>query len=277
VVLDVESLDSTVFRRMRATGERAISDFEVAATDALTRAACLRADLLLACSAADATELRAMVPDTPIEIVPNAVDVAFFDGLGSPPRRLPPIVTFTGLLAYWPNADACGHFVDEILPQLEARVGPVIFQIVGRVPPAPVVSRADGQRVRLAADVPDIRPWLAASDVIVVPLRAGSGTRVKILEAFAAGRPVVSTRIGCEGLDVEPGRHLLVADEPEAFAAATARVLGDVVLADRLTRHAGQLVRERFDERAVTETLRLRYRELGVRDGRPHPTRGVGA
>jgi glycosyltransferase involved in cell wall biosynthesis len=190
--------------------------------------------------------------------------VSFFDDLGPPPRQDPRRITFVGLLAYWPNADACVHFVEAIRPGIERRVGDVTFQIVGRVPPASVMSLADGARVRVAADVPDIRPFLAVSDVLVVPLRAGSGTRLKILEGFAAGRPVVSTSIGCEGLDVTAGRQLLVADEPDDFATAVARAATDAACADAMIREARALVRERYDVPAIQRGLRAHYRELAA-------------
>jgi polysaccharide biosynthesis protein PslH len=262
VVLDIENVDTMLFRRMRAAGEATVSDFELAATDALLGTACRRADLVLACSEPDAAALRLLAPETRIEIVPNGVDLQRFDSPGPPPRHTPRIVTFTGLLAYWPNADACEYFVGDILPRLERIVPAVTFQIVGRVPPANVVLLADGTRVRLAADVPDIRPWLAASDVLVVPLRAGSGTRLKILDGFAARRPVVSTSIGCEGLDVEDERHLLVADDPASFAGATARAITDAALADRLVEAGHALAQTRYDVPVICAAITALYREM---------------
>jgi glycosyltransferase involved in cell wall biosynthesis len=264
VVVDIENYDTAVLRQRQAADGTTVTAFEVAATDALLRTVCGRADAVVACSEPDARQLRALAPEARVEIIPNGVDVTWFDGLAPPPRATPPVVLFTGLLAYWPNADACVHFAEAVLPRIERLAGPVAFQIVGRVPPASVVSLADGVRVRLAADVPDIRPWLAAADVLVVPLRAGSGTRLKILEGFAAGRPVVSTAIGCEGLDVEPGRHLLVADDPEVFASAVANLLADRTVADRLVAEARALVRARYAVPIVSGALRVLYRELAA-------------
>jgi polysaccharide biosynthesis protein PslH len=262
VVLDIDSLEGVVLQRMRDAGAAAVSSFAVAATDALTRFACERADLVLACSDVDAAAIREAVPAARVEVVPNGVDVAALDGMGPIPRNTPPVVTFTGFLSYWPNADACTWFADEILPRVRARVGHVVFRVVGRVPPADVMDLALREGIEVIPDVPAMHPYFAAADVLVAPIRAGSGTRVKILEAFAAGRPVVSTSVGCEGLPVTSGEQLLIADEPDGFADAVAELIANRPLAARLAAAASVLVRSTFDLPVVGARLRETYRSL---------------
>lgn len=256
VVLDIDSLDDVVFRRMQETDAAAASAFDVAATEALTRDVCRRSDLVLACSDVDASYIRSLTPDARVEVSANGIDAARFSSLAPAAAAVEPVVTFTGFLAYWPNADACRFLLNDVLPPLRRLVPDVRVRIVGRVPPTEVVELARLHGVELHADVPDILPWFEASHVMVAPIRAGSGTRLKILEAFAARRPVVSTTVGCEGLDVQHDQHLLVADTADAFAGAIARVLTERGLASRLTDSAHQLLLHRYERQTLAAQLR---------------------
>jgi glycosyltransferase involved in cell wall biosynthesis len=262
VVLDIDSLDAPIFARMRSAGATGTSAFDVEATEALTRSACARADLVLACSEVDAGHIRRIAPTAHVRVVENALPTDRYAAVADRPPLASPIVTFTGLLGYWPNADACAFFVDAIWPRVLARAAPAVFRIVGRVPPTAVVDLTRSPSVELHADVEDILPWFEASRVMVAPIRAGSGTRLKILEAFAAGRPVVSTSIGCEGLDVVHGEHLFIADDPDAFAECVVRLLQDAALWRRLATAALALVRQRYDVEVAGAQLRAHYEML---------------
>jgi glycosyltransferase involved in cell wall biosynthesis len=265
VLLDVDSIESRVLETLRDAGVETITDLDIAAVRALERHAFARADAVLACSSKDAAAITRMAPGARVSVVPNTIDVRSFPSrpLVSPGRR--PIVLFTGFLAYRPNADACAHFVHDILPSVEREAGPVTFRMVGRLPPGEVVALAGTPGVELHADVPDIRPWLADADVVVVPLRAGSGTRLKILEAFAAGRPVVSTPLGCEGLAVADGTHLLVAGSAGDFASLVVRVLRDRALSASLVSAARTLVERTYDREPMAANLRAIVHRLGPR------------
>jgi glycosyltransferase involved in cell wall biosynthesis len=157
----------------------------------------------------------------------------------------PPVVTFQGTLRYPPNADAARFLATDIGPRLRALVPDARIRLVGLAPPA-ISDLDDPPTVTLTGQVPDITDELARADVIVIPVRYGSGTRVKILEAFAHRIPVVSTTIGAEGLDVSDGVHLLVADGAEAVAAACARLLHDATLRHDLVEAAHSLYMERY-------------------------------
>ena len=185
--------------------------------------------------------------------VPIAVDatgVRPIDTLTAEPRLL-----FLGGLHWPPNADALATFVTQMWPRVRRAVPNATLTSVGRDdhPVAEECRAAPG--VSITGWVPDIDPFVERSRVLVVPMRAGSGMRVKILEAMARGVPVVSTTVGCEGIDVEPGRHLLVADAPDAFADAVIQVLKDDRLAQSLSRAARSLVLDRYDVPAVSSLV----------------------
>jgi glycosyltransferase involved in cell wall biosynthesis len=176
-------------------------------------------DLVVTPSAHDAR----MLPGD-VRVIPNGVDSQRFQ-----PTPVPagPRMVFTGALHTLPNREGIVWFCSEIWPRIRAQVPEAQLDIVGSRPPSEVIAleRLDG--VTVHADVPTVEPFLARARVAVVPLRIGSGSRLKVLEALAAGRPVVGTSIGVEGLDAVPGRHLLVEDEPEMFAGAVVRLLAD--------------------------------------------------
>ncbi len=206
----------------RAAGSRLLWAEEVRRWRSLHRRIADRAAAVVVCSDLDAR--RTALPRT--RVVPNG-----YPDPGVPERRprpsgTPPVVLFQGTLRYPPNADAARFLVDDVAPLLRSQVPDVQIRLVGLASPA-VAALHDPPRVVVAGQVPDIAVELAGADVVVVPLRFGSGTRVKILEAFAHRVPVVSTTLGAEGLHAEPGEHLLTADSAAGLAAACAQLLGD--------------------------------------------------
>jgi glycosyltransferase involved in cell wall biosynthesis len=135
--------------------------------------------------------------------------------------------------------------------------------------PLPDVLQLAGDGVHVTGYVKDVLPYYEQTAVSIVPLRAGGGTRLKILESMALGRPVVSTSIGCEGLDVIDGRHLLIADDPKSFADKTVRLLTDSVLFQHIATEARQLVVNRYDWDIIAHQLMDIYSELVQRAARP--------
>jgi glycosyltransferase involved in cell wall biosynthesis len=134
-------------------------------------------------------------------------------------------LVFVGMLAYWPNEDAVLYFYREILPLIMRELPDVTLWIVGKDPPRSLLNLHDGERVHVVANVPDIAPYVQRSMLSVVPLRVGGGTRLKILESLALGTPVISTTVGAEGLDLEDGKQLLLANTPDVFAAHVVALL----------------------------------------------------
>jgi hypothetical protein len=170
--------------------------------------------------------------------------------VGNPAADGPPVVLFQGTLLYAPNIDAAQWLATAIAPLIRAAAPATEVRLVGR-PSTNVEALHSPGAVTVVGQVPTMEEELARATVAAVPLRYGSGTRVKILESFAHRVPVVSTTLGAEGLDVEDGVHLLVADSPEDFAAATVRLLGDPELRVRLADAAEALYLERYDSRVA--------------------------
>jgi glycosyltransferase involved in cell wall biosynthesis len=220
-------------RRQRWLYRRELADarrFEAAMVDAY--------DTVCVPSEVDAAALPGEVV-----VVPNGVDTARFRPTAVPSE---PTVVFTGTLSWGPNVEGLTWFCTEVLPLVRARVPHVRVDIVGRQPLPEVRELARHPGVSLHADVPTIVPWLAGARAAVVPLRIGSGTRLKALEAMAAGRPVVGTTVGLDGLGLDAGRHALVADDASSFAAAVSDVLLDEALARRLAAEGARYARASF-------------------------------
>ena len=180
-----------------------------------------------------------------VHTVPNGVDCAAFADLPTGREGLP-VVMFLGTMSWGPNASAARFLAREVLPALRARVPDVVLTIVGRDPPADLFALNGSPGIEVTGSVPDVKPYLLRASVLAVPLDAGGGTRLKILEAFAAGLPVVSTAVGAEGIAAEPGVHFALAERPE-FAGATAELLADRGGASRMAERARELAREVYD------------------------------
>jgi glycosyltransferase involved in cell wall biosynthesis len=166
-----------------------------------------------------------------------------------------PRLVFVGWMYYPPNEDAAEFLVRDVVPELRRALGDDFeVRIVGRAP-AHIHALGNQPNVTVTGFVDDLEAELRAADVAIVPLRDGAGTRIKILEAFAHGVPVVSTRIGAAGLAIEDGRHLLLADDPHGLADACARVINDVVLRTELVQTARELVEARYDWRLIESQI----------------------
>jgi sugar transferase (PEP-CTERM/EpsH1 system associated) len=181
---------------------------------------------VLVTSAREASLLKASLPNTSVHVVPNGVDLENFRDAHNV-RELDDCIVFTGSMQYYPNIDAVLHFARECWPLIRSKAPRATWAIVGRNPPSSVLKLGNVPGITVTGSVPDVRSYLAAATVAIAPLRIGSGTRLKILEALAMKKAVVSTSRGCEGLDVVPGTHLIMADQPEAFAQCVVDLLQD--------------------------------------------------
>lgn len=189
------------------------------------RHVCRRAALGMACSKNDRRRLRSLCPELPVTVVPNVVDISRYVPQGDGEDST---IIFQGALDWFPNRDAVRFFAARILPILRESISTIGFVVAGRNPPASLLNRFRGvPEIQFTGTVSDMRSEIAKAVVCVVPLRIGSGTRLKILEAAAMAKPIVSTRIGAEGLDFVDGEEILLADEPREFARAVADLLAD--------------------------------------------------
>lgn len=225
-----------------------------------------RSTACLAVSEAEATDLRTLAPQTPVYVVPNGVDTTEFappipptggDKRGDELRRTD--LLFFGTLGYRPNVDAVVYFCREMLPHIQTRRPDVTLNIIGAYAPPEVVALGNRPGVRYLGFVADVRPYLWQAAICIVPLRGGGGTRLKILEALAAGCPVVSTTIGAEGLELVDGRDLLIADDPLSFARRVLQLLAEPNQARSLARQGRQTVAVRYDWQVIAPQLEEAY------------------
>ena len=193
-------------------------------------------------------------------IVANGVDVDYFQ-----PRPeiavQPDTLLFVGALDWFPNQDGVVHFAEAILPLIRAQRPACRFQVVGRRPSRALVQRLSRVAgVELVGEVPDVRPFMAAASQLVVPLRVGGGSRIKIIESLAMDKAVVATPVGAEGLQAVSGTHLLLADTPESFARTAVQLLQTPAQAQRLGRAGGRWARELYNWDDCAQALEAAWR-----------------
>lgn len=211
-----------------------------------------RSRLILQCSAGDAQLTRQLVPQAAVEVLGNGVDGRYFQPDATVAKAASPQIVFTAGFGYQPNVEAVTWFLNRVLPLVRLRIPQAGFLFAGSQAQrlAESLQTAPGMAldgVEWISDPPDIRPAFSRGLVYVVPLLCGGGSRLKILEAMSMRVPVVSTSVGAEGVPYENGRHLLLADGAEAFAAAVVRLLQDAALRQHLTEQAAEFVRESWD------------------------------
>ncbi len=211
---------------------------------------CRRFSRVVTVSDTDRQCLLEAAPDLcNIDVIPNGVDTDRYDAASWAPMH--GSLIYNGALTYGANLDAVRYYADQIYPLLSEDVPEIELRVTGRYDNVDLNGLANCPGIKLTGYVDDIRPELAKSSVCIVPLRQGGGSRLKILEAMAAGVPVVSTSIGVEGLDVTDRVHLLIADSPIEFAEAVSTIINDRNLAAGLSKNARQLVEEKYDWSAI--------------------------
>jgi glycosyltransferase involved in cell wall biosynthesis len=248
-VLFQHNVESTIWRRHFETqtnsAKRAFFRRQWQRMLKYEQAACAEFDAVVAVSKVDRNLMLRDFGLAEVYEVPTGVDTDFFRPLSSAPGASE--LVFTGSMDWMPNEDAILYFTREILPRIELAVPDVTLRIVGRNPSARLAAlAASNRRIILTGSVEDVRPYINHGTASIVPIRIGGGTRLKIFEAMAMERPVISTSIGAEGLPVRDREELLLADTPEDFAAAVIGVLTDAHLAKKLGQQARKSVCERF-------------------------------
>lgn len=218
------------------------------------QACCVRSAAVLVCSEQDRSMMQEFCPSTPAVVVPNTIDVESYTEI---PESDPNTIVYSGSMDWFPNRDAVEYFAFQILPVLRRLKPDIRFIVAGRTAPEEYRKRFDNMPgVEFTGTVPDMRVEIGKAAVCVVPLRIGSGTRLKILEAGAMGKPMVSTRVGAEGLDFENGREIILSDEPEEFARAVAGLLENQNLRKQLGTAARKRVLESYSFSSLRYALR---------------------
>lgn len=249
-IVDTHNIDSVTMSRYARTMPSFVRRLYARVTASrfrsFERRTFMEAALVWVCSEPERELLGRTLPGSNVRVVPNGVDTAAMAPSGRAAER--GRLVFFGRLDYFPNVDGLEFFARDILPLIRRRRPDVELHVVGQAATETVRGlAATDSGVRLRGRVDDVRPVLEEAEVVVVPLRAGGGTRLKILEALSMARAVVSTPVGAEGLDLESGRDLLLADSAERFADAVVRLLEDATARRELGEHGRATVVARYD------------------------------
>jgi polysaccharide biosynthesis protein PslH len=236
LVIDEHNLEYELHRRLinveRGLARKAYNALEYAKLRVEEPRAWRRARACLVTSAREKFLVQRHARHTTVSVVPNGIDLSYYDAFTSQRAESDSIV-FIGRMHYRPNADAAVYFAQRVLPMVVQERPAATFCIIGKDPP-PEVRGLASRNVVVTGEVEDVRGYLGRAAVVVAPIRAGSGTRLKILEALAMRKAVVSTQLAAEGLELRAGEHLLVAEEDRTFARDVLRVMHDEALAARL-------------------------------------------
>jgi sugar transferase (PEP-CTERM/EpsH1 system associated) len=257
-VIFTHNVEATIWRRhyQVATNPlwKAISWLEWRRMEAAERRYLRLADRVLTVSDTDRDAFAPFVDPGKLKVIPTGVDVDYFQPL--PVEETPHSLVFTGSMDWLPNEDAILYFVDAILPLIKQQCPDVSLEVVGRSPSNKLQALAAPEKsIRLTGWVEDIRPFVARGSVCIVPLRIGGGTRLKIFEAMAMSKAVVSTTVGAEGLPVRNGENILLADTPRDFASSVISLLNDSNGRKRLGTSARTLVLENYSWPKVAEVF----------------------
>ncbi|BDD87615.1 glycosyltransferase family 4 protein [Desulfofustis limnaeus] len=217
-------------------------------------------DINIMMSERDAAELLSIEPLCSTVIVPNGVDLEYFTMCKDIQEN---IIIYTGGMNMFANKDAVLHFITDIWPIVKHKVPNARFVVIGQDPPSELLSQSRlDPSIQVLGYVDDIRPYVAKAAVYVVPIRVGGGTRLKVLDALAQGKAIVSTSIGCEGIGVTDGHDILIEDDDKEFALRVIDLLGDQALRNQLGLRARHLAESRYGWESVGVVLQAAYSSL---------------
>lgn len=261
-ILDLLGIESSVMKRYaekeRHWLKRMYAEITSKKLAEYEREVCGRFTHCLVCSEEDRLLLRKVAPIESVSVIPNGVDLETYSPNGAavlPNNR----IVFVGRMDYHANVSGVRWFCEKILPLIRARRPNVLFQIVGGEPTKEVRSLAVAGQVEVTGFVEDVRPYLREATVVVVPLQVGGGTRLKVMEALAMGKPVVSTTVGAEGIAVVPERHILMADDPGEMVRQIFRALDSPPLRRQLGAEGRRLVEDRYSWNTIGQHLEQIY------------------
>jgi len=268
VILDAADVEAAIHEDLARTagrGERAVRAALARRVAQVEEDAARSVDQIWACSEHDADLIRARYGAVPVSVVPNTVDVVSLCGERRA-RAGAPTVVYPATFSYPPNEEAALSLITEVHPLVQRHSRSALLNLVGAEPTAAMhAAAARTSGVTITGPVPDTRPWLWAATAMAAPLRHGSGTRIKLLEAFAAGVPVVTTTKGAEGLEVVDGEHVLIAHSPQEFADAIGDLHASSESSLALTARARQLVDSRYSTTAARRAVGSALAQLPVR------------
>jgi glycosyltransferase involved in cell wall biosynthesis len=261
IVSDAQNVEWDIIQRgkLETRNMRRYFDFSMMGTFVRKDevACCRDSSVVMAVSHHDQLLFRKDLPDTPMIVVPNGVDTDYFTSQNPKPEK-DGLIIFTGAMDYFPNQQAAKIMIKSILPLIHQSIPSAQLVIMG-ANPSQSLRKLASSHVVITGRVEDVRPWLSQAQVAVVPLRIGGGTRLKILEAMAMNTPVVSTPLGCEGLEVVHGVNILIADDHKSFAQSVVKLLVDQKLRRLLSQRGRALVVERYRWDIIGESQETSY------------------
>lgn len=262
-ILDAHNVEYEIFKRISETDRSVLRgwynrrEYKKVRKEELAILGCQ--DALLVTSARDRDLIAEDLPHIRQHVIPNGVDVGYFKASEVTPE--PHTLVFTGTMAYQPNSVGMLFFLDEVFPSILREIPDAKIYIVGNKPPPELMNRAS-DNVIVTGLVDDVRPYMDRASVVVVPLLAGSGTRLKILEALSMRKPVVTTTIGGEGIELVHGESAMIADDPEDFAQNVVQLLRNQDLQTKLCDAGYRLVSDRYDWSIIGEQIQNVYESL---------------
>lgn len=220
----------------------------------------LNFDINIMMSKTDELELKAMVPSVKTDIVPNGVDIEYFSVSNLPQEKA---IIYTGGMNMFANKDAVLHLIEDIWPKIKARIPGAIFYVIGQDPPDELLKiSAQDSSIKVLGYVDDVRPYVAKSSVYVVPLRVGGGTRLKVLDALAQGKAIVSTAVGCEGIEVTDGLNIHIENNDVNFSNRVIELLNNQARRCELGMAARILVEKKYDWASIAQILQRAYENI---------------
>lgn len=266
-ILNHHNIESLMMRR-RSEKEgnllrKAYFYFEAKKIEAQEKMYLSKVNLNLVVSEPDAQRIRQLDPNCHVEIIENGTDIDFFESDASVPQDVGHLL-FVGGLKWYPNRDAMDYFCESIWPELIRRHENLRFTVVGAHPPKHLIKKGYmDQRIKVTGYVDDVRVFFQRADIFVCPIRDGGGTRLKVLDAMAMGKAIVATSIGCEGIDVVPGKDVLIANSPSEFVSQITFLLSNPALKRELGNRARKLAVEKYSWSRIGTHLLKVYKNLG--------------
>lgn len=247
VILDEHGVEIEFLKESRDALGKTVSFMEYFKIHLLELLGVKFSSYVFVCSNIDMKKIQFIykLPKSKIAIVPNGVSKDFFEDVKAY-RYGKPTVLFIGSFDHSPNLFAVKVLLEQVIPKLFEKNEEVVFAFVGRNPPSWLSQNPFGERIKIFGNVNDVRPFIAGADVVVVPIFHGSGTRIKILQCMALGKPVISTSKGAEGLEVEDGQNIIITDDLDVFVKKILWLLNDKSSAVKLGSNARKLVMEKY-------------------------------
>ncbi len=260
-VLSLQNIDSMIWQRLRAHSSNPLRRFSFWTQERLfhryEQSMVRKFDIVACTSEVDRRFIQQIGPGLNTDVIPNGVDIELY----RPAHTLEETATliYTGSMDWLPNEDAAIYFADKVLPKIKEKHPKVKFYVVGQYPTERLQRIGNRPGITVTGRVDDVKPYIARATVYVVPLRIGGGTRLKILEALAMEKAVVSTTVGAEGLNLKSGEQIVIADPPDQIAHATIELMANQAMRRRLGKSGRQLIEASYDWRHVGRKLHTLY------------------